>query len=906
MDLLKTLLVYMAVLVTSSVQMSPGLTPMPPGAATPAPTATAAPVTLPPVTLAPATLTPAPADARFTTLYVGDRGDNVRTMQLRLKELGYLTGQVDGIFGQETRRAVERFQYYNDLKADGIAGPKTLTRLYTDPNVVIAPVDVPQTSVPTASPTPGIVTVQIPVTYYSTGGTLLHTENILLQTGRTTINANGAWVPQGYVLAGAASVTVSVSTDGTASPASVNFTYRAPSATGVPQAIHVPVYYRAEDSTLLSTAYVSCYYGRATIIYAQGTNVPDGYTLISPASVTVSVSSGGVPAPSSATFTYRAPAPSRAVVPITYKDTDGVTLHNTSVTLSAGVNTVSANDRLVPQGYTLTSARTVSVSVNTSGVASPAGVTFTYQAPPRAVTAQVTIYYKDQDGTELAQEISTFDQGMHTVSANSAKVPQDYTLTGNSSVSLTVNADGTATPASVTFIYRAPVSATIPVTYQDASGITLGTENLTLREGAGNISADDSKVPQGYVLTSARDVAVTVGADGTASPAGVTFTYKAPVIATLAVAYQDNKGAALNSESKTLGEGTHTISADDSKVPAGYTLKGERSVLVAVAADGTLEPASVTFIYQAPVSIQVPVLYQDEQGTELARDTLTARLGRNTATANDSKVPSGYLLTSARIIEVTVTDDEQASPDSVVFTYKAPVAPVQVNVPVIYVDDQGTQLNTDSALASTGSNMVTADAGKVPAGYIVLSERTVSVVISPEGVAEPAQVTFTFRAPTPLELIGPIPAHQTFTPIEGMHPVYTGPGTNYFRAGGNAAVGGGNCRYYGNVGEWAMIGYGLSSGKYRIGYVEQSVLPADVTIQQLSLGYAPVTTTGSVYFTDDPVMGGDRDSNRLAYYPDAGVAMHLLAWFGDNWAYVEIDNFQNGQPARAFVVRDKL
>lgn len=904
MDLLKTLLVYMAVLVTSSVQMSPAFTPVPPGAATVAPTATVAPVTLAPVTLTPATDTPAPAAAQYTTLYVGDRGDNVRTMQLRLKELGYLTGKVDSIFGQETRRAVERFQYYNNLKTDGIAGPKTLSKLYTDPKVVVAPVQVPQTPVPTRTPTPGIITVQVPVRYYSTTGQQLHAETLLLQAGRTTINANSAWVPQGYVLTSPASVTVSVAANGTATPASVSFTYRAPATE--PQSVSVPVYYRAEDNTLLSTAYVSAYYGRATVIYAQSANAPSGYALISPASVTINVSATGVPTPSSATFTYRAPAPSSAVVPVTYKDTDGGTIRSTSVTFNAGTNTVSANDRLVPEGYTLTSARTVTVNVSTTGVASPASVTFTYQAPPKVVTAQVTVYYKDQDGKSLAQEVSTYTQGTHTITANNAVVPQGFTITGSNTASVTVSADGSATPASVTFIYKAPVTATIPVTYQDTKGATIVTENRTLREGANNVSADDSKVPAGYVLTSPRDVAVTVAADGTVNPASVTFTYKAPVTATITVAYQDTKGAALNSEDKTLKEGANTITADDSKAPAGYTLKGERSVTVTVAADGTANPASVTFTYQAPISVSVPVIYQDEQGAEITRDSFTAKLGKNTVTANDGKVPSGYLLTSARAVEVTVSEDEKVSPDAVVFTYKAPVPPVQVNVPVVYLDDQGTQLNTDSALASTGNNAVTADAGKVPAGYVLVSERTVNVVISPEGAATPNQVTFTYRAPTPLEQITAIPAHQTFTPVQGTHPVYTGPGTNYFRASGNAAVGGGKCRYYGNVGEWAMIGYGLSNGKYRIGYVEQSVLPADVTILQLSLGYAPVTTTGSVYFTDDPVIGGDRDTNRLAYYDQGGVAMHLLAWFGDNWAYVEIDNFQNGQPARGFVVRDKL
>ncbi|HHX20680.1 MAG TPA: hypothetical protein GX722_02705 [Clostridiales bacterium] len=906
MDLLKTFLVYMAVLVTSSVQMSPAFTPVPPGASTPVPTATVAPaITLPPATQAPATQTPS-ASTSYTTLYVGDRGDNVRVMQLRLKELGYLTGKADGIFGQQTRRAVERFQYYNNLKTDGIAGPKTLAKLYTDPNVVVAPAEVPHTPTPTKEPAPTLLTIQVPVRYQDTNGKLLFSDSVLLQPGRTTIHANNARVPVDYVLTGASSVTVSVASNGVATPAMVVFTYRAPANTQPPQSINIPVYYQAQDGTLLGTAYVSCFYGRATVIYAQNNNVPSGYTLVSPGSVTINVSQGGVPTPSSATFTYRAPAPQQVVIPITYKDTNGETLHTTSATLNVGTNTISANDSLVPKGYTLKSARTVSVSVSTRGVATPASVTFEYTAPPAVVTATITVYYKDEGGAEITREVSTYTEGTHTVKANSGVVPAGYTLVGSDTASITVAKDGSVTPASVTFTYKAPVTATIPITYQDTKGETLFTENRTLKEGTHNISADDSRAPQGYVLTGTRDVAVTVAADGKATPDSVVFTYKAPVTASISIAYQDTKGGALSSDTRTLKEGANTVTADDSKVPAGYVLKGERSITVTVASDGTATPSSVTFIYQAPISVQVGILYRDEQGAELGKDSFTARLGKNTVTANDSKVPQGYLLTSARSVEVTVNEDETATPSAVEFIYKAPLPPVQVNVPIIYVDDQGTQLNTDSALAMTGNNTVTADASKVPQGYILVSDRSVNVVISPEGTATPEQVTFTYRAPTPMEQIKSIPEHQSFTPVEGMHPVYTGPGTHYFRAGGNAAVGGGKCRYYGNVGEWALIGYGLSNGQYRIGYVQQSALPADVSIRQLQLGYAPVTTTGSVYFTDDPIIGTNPDANRLAYYGEGGVSMHLLAWFGENWAYVEISNFNGDQPARGFVVRRKL
>lgn len=73
-----------------------------------------------------------PVSSIGTTLQSGDSNDSVRAMQTRLKSLGYLTGTVDGSFGDATKAAVIAFQTANGIKADGKAGTTTLNRLYSD------------------------------------------------------------------------------------------------------------------------------------------------------------------------------------------------------------------------------------------------------------------------------------------------------------------------------------------------------------------------------------------------------------------------------------------------------------------------------------------------------------------------------------------------------------------------------------------------------------------------------------------------------------------------------------------------------------------------------------------------------------------------------------------------------
>lgn len=59
----------------------------------------------------------------------GDRGDQVITLQKKLRSWGYYSGTVDGIFGGQTEEAVKYFQRKNGLSADGVVGEATARAL---------------------------------------------------------------------------------------------------------------------------------------------------------------------------------------------------------------------------------------------------------------------------------------------------------------------------------------------------------------------------------------------------------------------------------------------------------------------------------------------------------------------------------------------------------------------------------------------------------------------------------------------------------------------------------------------------------------------------------------------------------------------------------------------------------
>ncbi len=70
------------------------------------------------------------AQTTFAETYKrGSSGSVVSEIQTKLKNWGYYSGSVDGVFGSKTEEAVKLFQKKNGLTVDGKVGPATLKAL---------------------------------------------------------------------------------------------------------------------------------------------------------------------------------------------------------------------------------------------------------------------------------------------------------------------------------------------------------------------------------------------------------------------------------------------------------------------------------------------------------------------------------------------------------------------------------------------------------------------------------------------------------------------------------------------------------------------------------------------------------------------------------------------------------
>lgn len=73
-----------------------------------------------------------PSEPEYETLSKGSKGEKVKALQQRLKDLNYLSGSVDGDFGNGTASALKGFQQEAGLEATGIADEETQIALFAE------------------------------------------------------------------------------------------------------------------------------------------------------------------------------------------------------------------------------------------------------------------------------------------------------------------------------------------------------------------------------------------------------------------------------------------------------------------------------------------------------------------------------------------------------------------------------------------------------------------------------------------------------------------------------------------------------------------------------------------------------------------------------------------------------
>ncbi|MGN0794425.1 MAG: MucBP domain-containing protein [Aristaeellaceae bacterium] len=466
-------------------------------------------------------------------------------------------------------------------------------------------------------------------------------------------------------------------------------------------------------------------------------------------------------------------------VPVYYRYENGQTIDMTETILGVGTHTVWPESPMVG-GLELVGDPYGTVTVYADGRVSVNEVVFTYREPyvaPAEATLQVQ--YVHEDGWLIDQQTKTLSEGTHTIRPESS-LTGGYELTSDGAVTVTVDAYGGTSTASVTFYYRdayvAPAEATLQVQYVHEDGWLIDQQTKTLSEGTHTIRPESS-LTGGYELTSDGAVTVTVDAYGGTSTASVTFYYRdayvAPVMGRVTVIHQERGGAVIEERTEVLEQGEHVIAASFTHY-GSLELVGDISVRVSVDGNGNVSPNPVVFTYELETTM-VRVEYFDTMGNKIATDTV-AQLPAGTyrITPEPTDLPAGYELVSDEVIQVNVYPDGSYSPSEISFWYRPAVtetekptstptatptsAPKQAEVVIQYFDLSYNEVASRQTMTlSEGTHWIQANPVNLAAGYELISDAAIAVTVYADGTYSPEEISFIY-AQAIVEAVTPTPS----------------------------------------------------------------------------------------------------------------------------------------------------
>ena len=131
-------------------------------------------------------------------------------------------------------------------------------------------------------------------------------------------------------------------------------------------------------------------------------------------------------------------------------------------------------------------------------------------------------------------------------------------------------------------------------------------------------------------------------------------------------------------------------------------------------------------------------------------------------------------------------------------------------------------------------------------------------------------------------------------------PVYCAPGEETYRVDGAQVDTDEPVLIYGVENGWVLVSYTIGNGsRGRIGYIKNTTLADAENVAKLGFCSVPLTLASDCEGTDDPLYGKEPLTSL-----QAGDKVTLLAFMGDEWAYVQIG--LEGRVCRLFIPRSAL
>lgn len=558
----------------------------------------------------------------------------------------------------------------------------------------------------------------------------------------------------------------------------------------------------AQDSQTLTEA------GQHTI-YANPSLLPADYELAGDHAVTVELHNDNTLSLDSVHFLVRQKVQAlSATLYVNYMSSDGNSLAYDEVVIDeVGTKTIHADSSKVPEAYTLQSAPSVEVTLESNGNLSPSTIEFVYSPPaqtepeeteePKMEPVTVALRYVDENDTDIQNPSQiVFDSyGEKAVAEYKIQIEGYEFVSGPESLWIFDN--GAAEPAELKFVYKKlggentstetsnPESGTktIPVKYQSTSGTELApSHEASLQIGENEVHAQVTEI-QGYTLNGSSSQTVTLYDDGSVSQREIVFEFTANDA--------DAEEKEPTGEKTGLGKAVVSSSNDVNirKKPAGSIITrlkpgtevtvleivenkgkewakieyGNKKVAYILTeylemqnAQATAEPSIEPIVTPEPVQSTAPVGGENtsvsaelrvellEGVNILASYTETLKgVGEHTVIPRQVPEVANYNLQGVASQVVTLDANGKLDKESVQFNYLRNTVSATVNVH--YVDKENNKINPDTQQIFLEAGSFTVEPQAIPTGYSLLEPSSYEVFVSENGEISPSDITFKFE-----------------------------------------------------------------------------------------------------------------------------------------------------------------
>lgn len=578
---------------------------------------------------------------------------------------------------------------------------------------------------------PEVIPVTVNVLYQDAMGNTVAQDTFVANTlGTNTVNANLELLPKGYTLADESSKTVELMTGGVVQPEQIVFTVE---KGNVELGADVLVEYADEDGNVIVSENVTVSNLGENIINANTSLVPKGYVLDGNTSISVNLSDANIPEPNTVRFNLKKDVQEEisGTVSVIYVDTTGEYLNSEQVTINkVGTNAVSANQSMVPDGYTLEGNDSYNVELGSDGSLTPDQITFTYKKPEsnenKIEPITVTVKYLDQDdpSKELQPSSSVVlnSVGEHSID-NAYPVIEGYDLVSPASVVVTVSGDNTVDKPEVVFSYKKtevtipkqefkPVKITIHYIDQENKEIQPATEQTLENPGDYEIKPQYQSI-DGYKLVGQGTQSLTVFDDGSASSVEIYFTYQK---------IETNEDSDKPSND-----------SENPEKPENPTENGDAQD--ATGKIGTVNAKSVN-VRKKP-SKNGDQITQLKQGTEITiLEVVEDKSGQKWAKIQYGKNRTGYMLMEFIDVSQNKPTDENAPSEN----------KVNAVLKVQYTAEDGTVLyEYESTYDKTGEYTVELRNVQETIGYEPVAETSKKIVVDEKGSIDVNPLVFQFK-----------------------------------------------------------------------------------------------------------------------------------------------------------------